>query len=752
MFTPTVTDRIQLRSTRRRRSRRLSLAGLAGCLAVVGLVVVPTLGQGQAPVDYIQGVVEGGSGPEAGVWVIAETSDLPTEFVKIVVTDDDGRFVLPELPDAIYDVWVRGYGLVDSSPVAIRPGADVTLEATPARTPDEAARVYPANYWYSLLEVPAPSEFPGTGPDGNGISEGMRSQAQWLDMTKQGCQLCHQLGNLVTRDITHLSHLDFDSAFEAWDHRVQAGVRGGTMSSFMNRFGRQAGLEMYADWTDRIMAGETPDAPPRPSGRERDVVITLWDWGNETSYIHDEITTDKWNPATVNAGGPVYGVDGGHGSLIELDPTTNAWRTIEIPVLDLTENAAGTRFAQRFPVPSPFYGDEALWQAPADPHNPMFDDKGRVWMTTKVRGNELPGWCQEGSSNKYAEYYPTSRSGRQASYYDPATEEFGLIDTCFGTHHLHFAPDDDRTLYFSGGGDVVGWINTRVYDETGDGQQSQGWCPLVVDTNGDGRITKPWNQPVGALRSVDVGGGGEQLEDFNSTLDTRMSPGSYGIIANPVDNVVWGGGTEFPGRIWRVELGDDPPETCRAEVYEVPVINGEAQGFGPRGIDVDSNGVIWTALSGSSHFASFDRRKCGVLNGPEVVDSQHCQEGWTLYEIPGPNMKGTDVRADFHYYNWVDIYDTLGLGADVPIANGSGSDSLLALDPRTEEWVVMRVPYPMGFYSRGLDGRIDDRDAGWKGRGVWANYGTNFNWHTEGGKGTTSKMVKFQVRPNPLAR
>ena len=571
-------------------------------------------------------------------------------------------------------------------------------------------------------------------------------------MTKQGCQLCHQLGNRVTREITHLSHLNFDSALEAWDHRVQVGVRGGTMSTFMNRFGRERGLEMYADWTDRIMAGETPEAPPRPSGREQDVVITLWDWGNDTSYIHDEITTDKWNPATVNSGGPVYGVDGGHGALLQLDPATNAWRTIEIPVLDLAVNEARSRFAQRFPVPSPFYGDEALWQAPADPHNPMFDDKGRVWMTTKVRGNTLPEWCQDGSSNKFAQYYPTSRSGRQASYYDPATEEFALLDTCFGTHHLHFAPDDDRTLYFSGGGDVVGWINTRLYDETGDDQLSQGWCPLVVDTNGDGRITKPWNQPVGPLRSTDVGGGGEQLEDVDPTLDTRMSPGSYGVIANPVDNVIWGGGTEFPGRIWRVELGDNPPETCKAEVYEVPVIDGQVEGFGPRGIDVDSNGVIWTAFSGSSHFASFDRSKCQVLNGPEVVDSQHCQEGWTLYQIPGPNMKGTDVRADFHYYNWVDIYNTLGLGENIPIANGSGSDSLQALDPRTGEWVIMRVPYPMGFYSRGLDGRIDDSDVGWKGRGVWANYGTNFNWHTEGGKGSTSKMVKFQVRPDPLAR
>ena len=124
-------------------------------------------------------------------------------------------------------------------------------------------------------------------------------------------------------------------------------------------------------------------------------------------------------------------------------------------------------------------------------------------------------------------------------------------------------------------------------------------------------------------------------------------------------------------------------------------------------------------------------------------------------------MKGVTSQgsADFHYYNWVDIYNTLGLGENIPIANGSGSDSLQALDPRTGEWVIMRVPYPMGFYSRGLDGRIDDSDVGWKGRGVWANYGTNFNWHTEGGKGSTSKMVKIhfpkpidQMNPNELEK
>ena len=236
------------------------------------------------------------------------------------------------------------------------------------------------------------------------------------------------------------------------------------------------------------------------------------------------------------------------------------------------------------------------------------------------------------------------------------------------------------------------------------------------------------------------------------TLDTRMDPGSYGVIVNPVDDVVWGAGTQFPGRIWRLERGSSPPETCMAEVYEVPLLDGEYEGYGPRGIDVDRNGVIWTALSGTSHLASFDRSKCAVLNGPETADGQHCAEGWTLHRIPGPNLKGTDVRADFHYYNWVDQFDTLGLGENVPISTGSGSDSLQVLMPDTGEWLFMRVPYPLGFYSRGLDGRIDDPGAGWKGRGLWANYGTNFNWHTEGGKGTTSKIVHFQVRPDPLAR
>ncbi|MDP6582996.1 MAG: hypothetical protein QF681_20330, partial [Vicinamibacterales bacterium] len=79
-------------------------------------------------------------------------------------------------------------------------------------------------------------------------------------------------------------------------------------------------------------------------------------------------------------------------------------------------------------------------------------------------------------------------------------------------------------------------------------------------------------------------------------------------------------------------------------------------------------------------------------------------------------------------------------------------DSVLAFDTESQEFVILRVPYPVGFYSRSVDGRIDDPNAGWKGRGLWSAYATTAVWHLEGGKGTQGKVVKFQIRPEPLAR
>ncbi len=721
-----------------RLTRGFGVAGLALLLAgAAAWVSQDVTAQMSMDADDIGGVVRSASGLEAGVWVIAETDDLDTRFRKIVVTDDQGRYLVPDLPAAEYDLWVRGYGLADSMPIQSRPGATVDLRATAAASPKEAAAVYPANYWYSLVEVPPPSEFPGTGDNGNGISPGMRNQAAWIDGLKQGCQLCHQLGNEATREI--LDPGNYDSTEAAWAHRVRAGQRGNLMEGYLRRFGEDRAVAMYAEWTDRIMAGEVPDAPPRPQGQERNVVLTMWEWGGETAYIHDEIATDKRDP-TINAGGPIYGVEFANDKLVWVDPNTNEAHEVRIPVRDTPgEGDFESYIDQENLEPSIYWGDELIWNNPGNPHNPMMDAEGRVWMTHQIRGPGNPAWCREGSTNPYAQHYPMSRAARHAAYYDPATEAVELIDTCFNTHHLQFGYEHVERLYFSSVGPVIGWLDVEVYEETGDAEAAQGWCPIIVDTNGDGQITE-WVNRAGEL---------------DPTKDKEMGGGWYGIVPDPTaENVVWAASGGVPGQIVRLEVGNNPPETCVAEYYQPPFENADApiQGYSPRGIDITTDGIVWTALSGSGHMASFDRSQCTVLNGPTAT-GQHCPAGWTLHATPGPQMKGVTDHgsADFHYYNWVDQHDTLGLGPDVPIATGSTSDSLLAFLPEEEEFVILRVPYPMGFYSRGMDGRIDDPEAGWKGRGVWADYGTNAVWHTEGGKGTQSNLVKFQIRPNPLA-
>src|ERR1700726_3595038 len=134
-----------------RMSRRRLFAPFAA-VAVAAFVAVSltSVGAGQTPAntvavdnDNIGGVVTGAKGPEAGVWVIAETRDLPTRLIKIVVTDDQGRFVVPDLPKANYTVWVRGYGLVDGPKVKATPGQTLNLKAVVTPDKKAAAEYYP---------------------------------------------------------------------------------------------------------------------------------------------------------------------------------------------------------------------------------------------------------------------------------------------------------------------------------------------------------------------------------------------------------------------------------------------------------------------------------------------------------------------------------------------------------------------------------------------------------------------------------
>jgi hypothetical protein len=693
--------------------------------------------------DDIGGVVTGANGPEAGVWVIAETTDLPTKFAKIVVTDDQGRYVMPDLPKANYSLWVRGYGLVDSPKVKAAPGKIVNLKAVVAPTPAAAAEYYPAIYWYSMLKIPDKSEFPGTGEKGNGMPTNLQSQGQWLSGIKTlGCISCHQLGNKSTRTIPkELGH--FNSSLEAWQRRVLSGQASEVMLRNLKDLEIQRALELFADWTDRIAAGELPKAKPsRPQGLERNVVITLWDWATPKAYLHDEIASDKRNP-TVNANGLIYGSPEDSTDFMPiLDPVRHRATEVKVPVRD--PNTPDTMFISTggaiMYAPSPFWGTERIWNSQTSVHNPMFDEKERVWLTARIRPPANPAFCKKGSDHPSAKLFPVERAGRHVAIYEPKTKKFTLIDTCFSTHHLVFAEDANNTLWLSSGGagsGILGWLNTKMFDETGDEQKSQGWTAFILDTNGNGKrdeYVEP-DQPI------------------DPTKDKRIVAGYYGIGVNPLDGSIWGSVLRFPGAVIRVNPGDNPPATTLTEIYEVPWNEPKAavNGYGPRGMDIDRNGVVWVPLA-SGHLASFDRRKCqGPLNGPTAT-GKHCPEGWMLYPFPGPQFQSvTDSgSAQASYYTWVDQHDTFGLGRNVPFATGNLADSLEVLVDG--KFVTLRIPYPMGFHAKGMDGRIDDPKAGWKGRGVWSAYAGRATNHVEGGKGTKPKVVKFQLRPDPLAK
>ncbi len=504
------------------------------------------------------------------------------------------------------------------------------------------------------------------------------------------------------------------------------------MISGLGQLGRDRALALFADWTDRIHAGEVPPAPPRPQGIERNVVITEWDWADPKAYLHDEVSTDRRNP-TVNANGLIYGaLELSADYLPVLDPIKHPISQVPLTVRDPNTPATPAAMIQ----PSPYWGTEAIWTSKNNVHNPMLDERGRVWITSAVRGPDNPDFCKEGSTHPSAKLFPIARSSRHLAMYDPKTKKLTHISTCFGTHHLMFAEDANNTLWTSGGGQVVGWLNTKMFEETGDEAKSQGWTALVIDTNGNGK------------RDAYV----EPNEPVDPAKDKRYGAAFYAVAPAP-DGSIWGSVLGFPGSVVRIVPGSNPPETTLAEVYELPFANEKAQiqGFSPRGGDVDRNGVYWSALA-SGHMASFDRRKCkGPLNGPTAT-GQHCPEGWTLYAEPLPQLKGVtdNGSAEGSYYTWVDQFDTSGLGANTPIDTGNASEGLLAL--KDGKWVVLRVPYPTGFYTKWMDGRIDDPKGGWKGRGLWTTISTRAPFHMETGKGTTSKVIKFQMRPDPMSK
>jgi streptogramin lyase len=536
----------------------------------------------------ISGTVMGPRGPEAGVWVIAETTELPTRFARIVVTDDKGRYLIPDLPNVGYSVWVRGYGLVDSPKLRAAPGRTLDLTAVPAPNDAAAAHYYPAIHWYAMLKLPKPEDFGGKGRIPANVT-----QKEWMASVKNiACIGCHQLGQESTRTIpAAFAHIK--SGEEAWMRRMMSGQSGEQM---INQAGNRLGgapFEYYGEWTDRIARGELPFAKPkRPEGAERNLVVTWWEWGQPEKYLHDLISSDRRDP-TVNAYGPLFGSpEYSTDNMPILDPKTHKVSFFKLPVRDAgtPESLGPGHAASDKPLqPSAYWGNEKTWDTKANNHNAMLDRQGRVWLTATVRAPGNPDFCKQGSDHPSAKVLPLERTNRQLAILDPRTMKYTFVDTCYGTHHLQF---DAQGRLWTSGAPVAAWVDTKVFDETGDAAKAQRWVPFTLAN-------------------------GEVLQGY----------GTYAVMPNPADGSVWytariaaGGGS-----VLRFD-----PQSGLSENYNVPL-----PGFGPRGGDIDKQGVVWVSLA-SGHLGSFDRRKC---------KTPACPEGWTFSQYPGPASGASKTTA-----------------------------------------------------------------------------------------------------------
>ena len=650
------------------------------CATVPQAAGQPQAGTGGAaavvPVSQasIGGTVVNVSGSaEAGVWVIAETL-LPVPFRKIVVTDDQGRFLVPDLPAGDYNVWVRGYGLVDSEKVPAQRGGRVRLEVGDA-TPLEAAKNYPAAYWAALIEPPANEVLP----------EGYTTQEEWLAGFRTHCGQCHQVGMPISR---------LYSTEAQWEQVLQ---RNRGMSARADLLGRDFLKKTLVDWVKRIQDGAVPPAPPRPTGVERNFVVSQWEWGDRNAFIHDVTSTDKRNP-TMYPYGKIYAADRTTGGrLWEFDPKTN-----EVAVHELVP-----RTMEGFDPTIDYYRNNSgpeRWMT--SPHNPMFDENGRVWLTQTIRPRaDMPSWTRSAlvpqtSNPEELELAHDLRMSRgnamQLGFFDTQSETFSTVDTVYPTHHLQF--DWEGKLWTNtNGNDVVaiGVLDTKQLDydniEATEGAAQKGF--VRVD-----------------LSAGEIG-----------------SNGGYGVAISPVDGAIWQGVPGVSGE--KNKLLKFDPETETITDYALP-----APGRVSHGTDFSTDGMLWFS-AGSGHLGRLD---------PET-------EQFTYWELPGPKWPGTGQETgsiEYPYYLWVDQFNALGMGENMVVVTGTISDSLLIFDPGTEEFTTFRLPYPLVFYTRGLDGRIDDASAGWKGRGLWASYSSYVPRYSETGMG---HLNHIQIRPNPLA-
>ena len=434
--------------------------------------------------DDIGGTVRGPNGPEVGVWVVAETRDLGTTYRKMVVTDEQGRYLLPDLPDATYNIWTRGYGLVDSSKVSSRRGRQLLLTAKPAATALDAAQYYPAHYWFSLIKVPTEDQFP----------IGMiRHQAQWISQTKSSR---FQMGSKATRELhPKLRQLGLTDTIEALRYATNAGQMP-EIQIFPQAF------PMFGEWVDRVAGGALPPVPPRPAGIERNLVVTMWDVSNHIPFMHDVVSTDKRNPR-LNPRGPVYGVEFHNDGLVVLDPEKHTERTITIPAqIEKSKMRSFTPLTMDNPALN--FGEEIVIRDHSNPNHLTMDAQGRIWMSAAVNVTATPAFCRKGSEHKYAKADPFDESTRHIAMYDPRAEKFTLIHTVLPDAPRASSPSMGPTACSripSAEGSRASAGSTSICStRRGINRRRRGGAAWSFDVDGDGRPNRDSAVPGGPVR------------------------------------------------------------------------------------------------------------------------------------------------------------------------------------------------------------------------------------------------------------
>ena len=416
----------------------------------------------------IGGVVTSSNGPEAGVWVIAETFELGVKrFAKIVVTDDQGRVSDPRparrhraypVPDLGARLWAHRLrsGQYPAWTEAGSGGRGCARRALGRLLLSGLLLVGHARH-SDRRQVPRHRRRRATASPKN-----LKNQQQWIQALKQnGCGNCHQAGGARMRMVSdfHLDQADGDQE-TAWSLRLSSGNGGPNMINAVSNLQSTDGgmLQRLADWTTRIAAGETPkQKPERPKGVERNLVVTIWDWGRSTMYMHDLITTDKRNP-TVNGYGYMAGaMEVSTDWAPFLDPKNNVSWEKRMPMLSYEAPTSATENAVN--AASQTFGMRQIWKTHVNAHTNMMDQDRRTYWTASVRPQwEQPAFCTD-PNNASAKVFPIKvasgnpdnrtefvQNARGVTVYDPNLDQWFHVDTCFGTHHLNFGYDADNTL------------------------------------------------------------------------------------------------------------------------------------------------------------------------------------------------------------------------------------------------------------------------------------------------------------------